>query len=256
MRLFLGLYLSILSCGVTAQDSGSALHNIPTIELVSFHYPPYHDQSLPNGGFVSEIVRQAFITKKYDVKIDFNLSRRAFDSAKFNFADGIYMIGHSHEDDTNFYFSKPILYIKLTLLGLSNNPKLSAKYSSPTQLKILTIAINENSVLPDVLKDDSFNIETMVDDRSAFWSLLSGKIDLILVDEGVARYLLANEFKEQAAKIMFWSEQSINQTAQYLAVSRHHPQAKKIIFTFNSGLDALKDSGTYDTIYNSCEKNS
>jgi polar amino acid transport system substrate-binding protein len=242
MRILIALGLYVLSCATAAQSS--ELH----LELASIHYPPYHDQYLPNGGFVTEIVRQAFIKKNYTIDVDFSSLQRALDVAKFNFVDGVFMLNYSNEYDAIFYFSKPILYIKFNLLGLKNNPKLAAKYTDLTQLKDLTIAVGENNILPDILDKNSGNIQTAVDDKAAIWSLLAGKVDLVLLDEMLAQHLLAHNFAAKQQIMFFWPEQAIAEIAQYLAVAKQNPQAKKIIFSFNAGLDALKDSGEYAKI--------
>ena len=250
MRPLIALYFYLLSSGLAASQAVEQVHDSSAIELAASNYPPYHAKYLPHGGFITEIVSRAFAAKSYKVKVDFYTANQAFDITKFNFVDGIFMISHDNKYDKDFYFSKPIIYINLNLLGLKTNHKLAAEYLDNTQLKVLNIVTGKDYVLPEILQDDSLNIQTTLDDKSAILLLLAGKVDLVLLDESLSRDLLASDFKDSQAKMFFWPGKSLASVAKYLAVARNHPNAKKIIFAFNYGLDVIKDNGQYDKIIN------
>jgi polar amino acid transport system substrate-binding protein len=243
MHILIALYLCIAGCIASAKSAESNY-----LELTSSYYPPYQGKGLPVNGFVTEIIKQSLALKGYELKVNFYPWSRSLELAKANLVDGIFMITHDARYDQYFYFSRPIVDIKLNLIGLKENIKLTKKYTNPAQLKTLLITSGKDYILPKILQREYLTIQETIDDQTGLWMLLNKKVDVVLIDEAVANNLIAKFFTAYKDKFFFWSEEPIEHMKQYLAISKQHKDGEDLVYIVNSGLKKLQLSGAYDKI--------
>ena len=141
-------------------------HASETVTLASTEYPPYYGSSLPQGGVIAEIARQAFKRTGYELRIEWDPWARALKTAQ------------EGSDDT------------------TNLRKLGA-----------------------------------------------GRVDLILIDKGVAQYLLRTAVPELQSRLQ-WLEPAIETFPLYVGFVKAAPRHERLLQAFTRGLKELERDGT------------
>jgi|GEM_PF-2757811 len=217
------------------------------VSLVATNYAPYYFADLTNQGFVDEIISQAFALADIESKVNYYPWKRSFELAKFGVTQGIFTISKSSEREEIFLFSEPIIDINIRLLTKKSNSALPSKYVNIDSLLPLVLANNKEYKLPESLENEKLNFISTIDDETAIRVLLSNRVDLVVIDEDVANYLIHKHFMEHKDALRFFGP-PMAKIPQYLAVAKSLDNAQEIIDAFNQGLNSLKNSGTFARI--------
>lgn len=199
-------------------------------------------------GLLVEIVRKAYQTQGYDLKIKFVPWSRAMVMIQKKQAD--LLIGAWYTDERNDYllysdiiFASAIRFIK---------PKHSKfEYQGLKSLKgkrvgtILSYQYGE-----EFLADVEINRITSDSLLNNIHNLLAGRIDLTLDDHYVVKYMLDKHVVDWENELSL-VEEPLTSKDLYLAANRSNPKYQTIIEAFNLGLAQLKEDGRYEKIVKS-----
>jgi polar amino acid transport system substrate-binding protein len=237
MKKLLVVLLLLINAGVTV--SARELH------IVVNHWPPYVDRAAMSKGFAVEIISTALQSKDYSVSWRIEQWERALEGLDVGVYDAVGAVWKNPEREKQMLFSDPywqnqIKFIKKKTLALQFN-KLD----------------DLNSYLIGVVRGYAYQ-DTFVNSKKLIkipqnyliqnlLKLAQGEIDLTLGDEMAVSYQLQQFMKGSIDDFEFLPK-TLSTRGLHIAVSKQHPQAKKIIDDFNQALAAMKDDGRFDAI--------
>ena len=215
------------------------------ITAAAEEWPPFIDPSIPSEGLALEIVKAAYKTQGYKVKTHYLPWARAEASVKAGKYDIL--------PDTWMTENRK-KYLLYSSHYASNNVKFISKKSSQFEYKNLS-SLNGMTVGTvrgygygdEFLNSKKFKREEVADFMLNIKKLMSGRIDLTLGDEIVARVKIAKYKSSMLNKIVF-VDPPLSTNRLYVTSGLKNPNHKKIILLFNKGLKEIKEKGTYERI--------
>lgn len=210
------------------------------IKIATSEYPPYMGQDLPQGGMLVAVATEAFRRSGYELKVTFLPWARTMDSAKSGALEGVLGIWHSDEREQWFVYSKPL---PGTEVGFYKRSDSQISYRSLSELKPYTIGTVRGYANPSAFNAANLRIDEVVDDETNLRKLGAGRIDLALIDKGVARYLIASKPDNFKGKLV-WIEPAVEKQPLYIALSKKTADLDKKLAAFNKGLQSMEKDGT------------
>jgi len=242
MRLTVTSLALVLLLALTSASAG--FEPTKQVNLASFAYGPYsnYDDERGEHGLVLEIIKMSFESQGYTVNIDFLPHLRCLEMTKIGNYHGFFPVEHMHGLDSIFAYSEPIYDLNI---GYCTKKTLKLEISDKSDLTNFTVGTvlgkeynheldNVSNVQQDMVRDDLLNMKKLYTDR----------VDVILIDKYIAKYLLKNDLNEIADQFEF--EQSLLvQTNQYLAMNRNTVGSAAKLDAFNRGLEQIVKDGTF-----------
>ncbi|PHV10101.1 substrate-binding periplasmic protein [Chitinimonas sp. BJB300] len=210
------------------------------IRLVSLAYPPYFAPDLPNGGVITEIVREAFRRTGYDAKLEFLPWARCLAYAKAGQVDGIFGVWRLKERESFLLYTDPMPPIQV---GFYARTKANIKYTKFEDLRPYKIGVVQSYGDPPDFVAARLNTDVAPDDKQNLIKLRAGRVDLILIEKGVARYLITRDMPTAAGELV-WIDPPVATNLQYVGLSLAKPGAKILQQAFNKGLSEMTADGT------------
>jgi polar amino acid transport system substrate-binding protein len=255
------LMLVILSFGLAACASTAAPTSIAApaskqvspakavddhiIRLATLDWPPYVGENLPQKGFTTAIVSEAFKRAGYEVKIDFLPWTRALQQADEGNYDAVYPEYYSDERDKTFMFSEQFASGPLGFYKRKADP---ISYTKLEDLKTYRIGIVLGYInTPEFDAASYLQKETATSDEQNIRKLLAGRIDLIVIDKYVAQYLIKNSITEATGKLEFLEPPLLEQQLFVIFPRKTEGSAKKLA-EFNMALKSMSEDGTLEHI--------
>lgn len=209
------------------------------------NWPPYYGQDLPKGGYITEIIRQAFKRAGYDIEIKWLPWKRALFMAETGEVDGLGGAYYTEERAKIFLYSE---VIDTTRMVFFKRKDTEITYKSLSDLKGKRIGIGQGYGLPDrILEAEYLNLVEIMDMEHNLKMLISGRVDLIIGSEAVILDLIFKKFPEAGDEIEVFGDPLEEETIS-LALSKNIPDAHKILEAFNKGLKQLKEEGRIEGI--------
>ncbi len=254
LLLNIAAYSSVDSDGLSVGNSINYKNDkMHELEIYSFNNPPYFAQTLPNQGFVSCIVKDAFSASGYQLNIKFAPIIRSRQVVKASFADGLFAVPRKDIDAESFLFSDQLFNIELIFVGLKDNPKIT-ELNNPEDLNKFIIVAGANVAIPSEINVAHLNMITSVDNQSAIRQLFSGKVDIALIDKNLFAYYKKNIFAEYNDHLIEVDYKIPMQEEYYFVIAKSNPKAQETMLAFNNGLKKLHDSGRLSEIINSYDQ--
>jgi len=235
-------YLFLLFCSFIFTSQILSQENI--IHLASSEYPPYFGEKLDNNGVISEIIVKSFNRVGYDVEITFMPWARAFEMTKRGDFDGMFALWHRKDREKWFLFSEPLL--PKNEIGFYKRKENNITYKRLEDLKEYYIGVCRQYANPPEFEQATFlKIEEVVNDKQNILKLYHKRVDLILIDKGLAQYLITTQFPKYQEELE-WMEPVLETVEQHLVISKD--ANVYLIKIFNEGLRVIKEEGTIQRI--------
>lgn len=209
------------------------------IRLTTSEFPPYISESLKNHGFLVEMVRRAFQQQGYQVDIDFYPWQRAFILAQKGQYDGIFPLWYSEERAKTFLYSRATVSSEMTLYKQKNK---FIKPLNTSTIKNYTIGTVRGYANPPLLNESGVLLEFVTYDIQNLQKLAKGRVDLIVMDNYVADYLLMTELPQYVGKLTA-IQPALETKPHYLGLNHHAPALQQKMADFNRGFTQLEESG-------------
>ncbi len=208
-------------------------------------WAPYYGKELENGGYTTEIIRQALKKVGYELKIAWLPWARALYSAKHGKYNGLGTCYFNDERAENFAFTDPIGNTEIAFFILKGR---NIKYSAMEDLKPYIIGTTRGYAYPEVFTSATYlqteNASNLV---LNIRKLLNGRVDLIIASKKVVRYLLQTKFPKEINSLEAVSP-PLKTVPLHVAFSKARKDHKRKVKAFNRGLKAIKDDGTFEAI--------
>ena len=231
------------------------------LRLATGELPPYATQDRPDQGMALEIVRKAFTNAGHTVTYTFRPWTRALEEARAGQWDGTAYWGKNPVRDIGFLISDNVLTEQWVFLY--RNPPSGAKafdWTALSDLKGVRIGgVQSYTYTPefwDMAKQGLLTLELAQDDLGSLRRLLTGRVDLVLMERNVACHLMHTHFKpEETANLRAHPKLLTTQFTTHLMLSEKLPRSAERMKAFNAGLATLKKSKEYAALlqYPQCE---
>lgn len=230
--------LLLLSCSVF---QGYA---VETLQLSSTDWAPYCGEKLPNGGFTTDIVAEVFKRSGVEIEVSFLPWTRAVIMMEGSQYDGCYPMYWAEKREEKLFYTDTIVYGDVVYYKRKDRDISFEKLEDlkPYRIGIVAGYVNEK----DFDNADFLTKEEVSTDLQNLKKLADGRVDLIVIDEFTAMYLVQQN-PELAGK-MEAIYPPMESKSVHLCMSKDLPDSVNNLRMFNNGLKELKEDGTYDKL--------
>ncbi len=211
-----------------------------TLHLGATDFAPYYSQSLPGGGPVTKVVVAAYRLMGYRVIVHFYPWARALEMGKMGALDGLSGVWRSRSREKWFLFSSPVCGSDIVLYKRKETP--IKEFTTFKALKPYSVGIVRGYALPPGFKEAGLHVQKATTNLQNFRMLEAKRVDLIIIDRGVAQYLLRTRL-QGCGDIFDMLSPPVDHRRQYLVISQKTPDALQKIKDFNAGLKLLESEG-------------
>lgn len=217
----------------------STVPAVPTIRLVATEFPPYTGAALPGGGVAAEITRAALAQAGLGMTLEFRPWARALLEFQRGMHDGVIAAWHSAERARSMVFPQPLGIVNQ--IGFMARADRRHRVDDLARLKGLRIGVVNGYANPERFERAELAVEGAVDDLANLRKLLAGRVDLALIDKGVAFSLLDSQLPEAAGRLV-WLEPAVTELPLYTVFARSAP-GERLAQSLDRGLAEMQNSG-------------
>ncbi|HYD99440.1 MAG TPA: transporter substrate-binding domain-containing protein [Alphaproteobacteria bacterium] len=208
---------------------------------------PHTDQSLPEGGVATDIVRQAFAAAGRDVSVEFLPWARGYLVTREGDYDATFPYLRTPEREREFLFSRPLLETRQMLFSA---PRAKLTGRSLDELRGRIACTPNGYALPaefaPMLSSGNLSVDRRSDLATCLRRVAAGRNDFVVLDEVLGRAAMAEAAVPAEAVVVVPAP--VQGIALHLIVSRQRPEGAALIAEFDRGLAALRSSGAYERI--------
>lgn len=215
------------------------------LKIASLEWEPYIGPKMEGGGYVAEIMNEAFKKSGKAIQIDYLPWARAVKMAKDGEYAGYMPEYYSEDLKKDFILSAPF---PGGPLGLFKKKTKNIQFKKIDDLKPYSIGVVRGYVNTAEFDAAAYlKKEEAKDDLTNFRKLSADRIDLVVCDKYVGEHILKAELGAAAAEIEFM-EPPLENKDLYLCISKALPDGQKIIDDFNSVIKQMTDDGSIKKI--------
>jgi polar amino acid transport system substrate-binding protein len=231
------LFLAALTVSVSAQTELKA--------VVGLSLPPYIMQGT-NNGVEADIVRQALLAAKYNLKLEYVPFARVSVSMANKTADCAFPINEG-SGVTGVYYSDSHISYQNVVVALTSRGLKVTSVADLKGLRVVAFGDAKNYLGPEyaAMAKENKNYSEIADQESQVKMLFKDRADVLVTDINIFKYFRQNI-----------KDMDVSQPVTYFKI--FPPTAYKVAFTskavcdkFNAGLKAIKASGKYAAIFKS-----
>ncbi len=216
-----------------------------TLRLATLDWEPYVGQSLKNRGFSSEIVTEAFKRAGHEVKIEFTSWDKAIEGAKKGGYDAAFPEYYSKERGRDFVYS---YFFSSSTLVLYARAASAIQYRTLKDLSPYSIGVVRGSITTDEFDNATYlrKVESGSDEEN-LRNLLTGRVDLIVIDKYAARHLIATKMPEAAGALVAM-DPPLTIHRLFVVFPRRNPASARLAEEFNRAFVSMEKDGTVKAI--------
>tara|TARA_R110001592_G_scaffold362074_1_gene674820 strand:- start:8790 stop:10838 length:2049 start_codon:yes stop_codon:yes gene_type:complete len=223
------------------------------IRLATSEREPYIGESLPNNGYLHELVTEAFKQVGYTVNIDFYpLARARLMAVNGNVAG---LLPSYYDPDTSaFVYSEPFPGNSIGLLkkkDLKIPDSLANSTSLPEALRNLSEyrigIVRGDKVSPEFDRVSNLNKLVSTNDLQNIKILAANRVDFVAIDKFTAADLITNYEPQFIGKFDFLAS-SFTSLPFHVAFSKKQDDYQQLVKDFNRGLNLLIQEGRVEAI--------
>ena len=221
---------------------------VQSVRLTNGEWPPYTSEALPHGGLITRLVTEAFKQEGIEARYGYYPWRRAYKYGMSGEWNGAVGWVPTEERRADYYFSEPVVYVDSALFHLKG---VVIEWNTIDDLRSWRLGAaagySYGEQWDSAVRSRRLVIDEAADDTTNLHKLLRGRVDAVVMQVDVAKYLMRQLTPQETAQITR-SPRLLDHATSCLAVSRRQPGAAELIARFNRGLQRLKDSGAYAAI--------
>jgi len=214
------------------------------LNLAATEWPPFYGAELPDNGFMTEIVTEAFERAGYASDVAFLPWKRAFEGTRDGKYDALFTMWYRAEREEHFIFSDPLPSNELVMLVRAGDDTVFDGYGG---LKDKTIGVVRGYAAPPGFEDANLKVSEARDDQENLNKLLRGRVDMVLTDRIVAQHII-NTTMEDDAESFGWMEPPVHVDVQYMVVPKAREGSADVMVAFNTALANMTEDGTLEAI--------
>lgn len=216
-----------------------------TIVAAADPWPPYVDQKNPTEGLALEIIRAAFKTQGYAVKMEWVPWTRALDGIKGGKYDILPDAWIVEEQAKFLAYSEPLATNEIKFIKRKGDP---FEYNGLESLKGKRVGIVKDYGYTDAFIGSAlFTRDESTDLMVNVAKLVASRVDLTLEDELVARFRMKSENPALLSQVEF-TRSSLSSVGLHVAAKKS-THGKEILDAVDKGLAIIKANGTYAQLF-------
>lgn len=214
------------------------------LNLAATEWPPFYGSELPDNGFMTEIVTEAFERAGYGSDVSFLPWKRAFEGTKDGKYDALFTMWYRAEREEHFIFSDPLPSNELVMLVRSGDDTAFEGYAA---LKGKTVGVVRGYAAPPGFEEANLRVSEARDDEENLNKLLRGRVDMVLTDRIVAQHIINTAMPDEA-EAFGWMEPPVHVDVQYMVVPKANAGSAALMSEFNSALAEMTADGALAAI--------
>ena len=214
------------------------------VTLAGTDFPPYTGAGLPRGGFLTEITREAFRRAGYALEMQWYPWARALRISMEGGVDGLLGVWRSPDREKWLDFSPPLAANQVGFFRRSDQP---IAFRSFADLAGRRIGVVRGYVNPKAFDDAHLRTDEAVDDAANLRKLGAGRVDLIVIDRGVANYLLQTSVSALNG-LVTWMDPAIEVLPLHMGLVREAPRHDQLAEAFSRGLKDMERDGSLQRV--------
>ncbi|MDE1464396.1 substrate-binding periplasmic protein [Spartinivicinus poritis] len=233
-NLFLTFFLCLLSTASSAIDKDF------DYLFATDSWPPYLGPELKNGGFFSEIVKEAFRLKGKKVSILYTSWKRAFELTKKGKYEALLGVYYLPEREKFFKYSSVISHSRQYLYSKKSR---NITFNSLRELSPYRIGVVRGYHYSKEFNDANYlDRHEEVNTKKIVKLLLIDRLDLIAAEQRVLKYHIDTAFPELRNQYQQHPLQLQNKNL-HLVISKKLPNFMQIYEEFEAGFTLMKEEG-------------
>ncbi|AIW16110.1 ABC transporter substrate-binding protein [Vibrio tubiashii] len=210
-----------------------------TVKLANGEWAPYQSKSLKEGGFITQIVREAFEAEGYTVEFDYMPWKRGFEEAKAGNYDGSLIWSKNPDREQHFLYSNPVITLSTALFQQTSKPVTWSNREDLSSLKIGGVTGYAYGI-EDLEKAGTVKIQRIASAENNYKKLKAGRLDVVLEDmdvgmETVTKLGLTGAIEPNA--------KMLTERDYFVIISKNSPRNQELLDAFNRGLAKLEAEG-------------
>lgn len=210
-----------------------------TVKLANGEWAPYQSKSLKQGGFITQIVREAFEAEGYTVEFDYMPWKRGFEEAKAGNYDGSLIWSKNPDREQHFLYSNPVITLSTALFQQTSKPVTWSNREDLSSLKIGGVTGYAYGI-EDLEKAGTVKIQRIASAENNYKKLKAGRLDVVLEDmdvgmETVTKLGLTGAIEPNA--------KMLTERDYFVIISKNSPRSQELLDAFNRGLAKLEAEG-------------
>ena len=242
MKTKLSMTIIVLMCTfwfVSAAGAGNV------VKAGTVNWPPYYGESLKNGGFMTEITREAFKRSGWDYELEYMNWNRAEGLCKQGKLDMVQ--GGFYTDERSKIYRLTDQYATVSIVFFKKKGN-ELSYSTIDELAGKKVGLIRGWIYPDAIsKSTSLKLDYVDKPLSNIKKLLVGRVDVIVGSKAVIIDTVNREMPDQAGMLVPM-DPPIKANPVHNIISSKIADSKAIAEAFNNGLKEIREDGTYDEI--------
>ena len=210
------------------------------VRMVATEFPPYTGSTLPGGGIACEITRAALHQAGQSMTLTFRPWARALLEFQRGDHDGVIGAWRSAERERTMRFPQALGI--LNQVGFMARADRRRRVDDFAALRDLRIGVVNGYANPPQFDAANLAVEGAVDDLANLRKLLAGRVDLALIDKGVAAHLIETHLRESAGKLV-WLEPAVSEIPLYTVFSKLRPEGERFAAALSRGIGELQGNG-------------
>lgn len=214
------------------------------LKVAATEWPPFYGSELPDNGFMTEIVLEAFERAGHSSEVEFVPWKRAFEGTRDGKFDALFTMWYREEREADFIFSDPLPSNELVFLVRAG---ASASFEGYEALKDQTVGVVRGYAAPPGFEEAGLKVSEARDDEENLRKLLRGRVDMVLTDRIVAQHIINTKLADEE-DAFGWMEPPVHVDIQYLVVPKVLEASSDLMAGFNAALAEMTEDGTLKTI--------
>jgi len=218
--------------------------NAEQLRIVSSEFVPHNGEHLPQQGYAIELVRRIFALEQQEVRFEFLPWPRALKQAKDGEAVAIVSLWYDKARAEYLHYPTPLYQNIVRFYHHTRQPIHFQQLSELNKTKLRLGIVRGYSYHPS-LKSAPFTFFEVHSDLESLKMLALGRVDLVVMEQKVAEYLLATELASFQNQISSTGP-IFEEKPMYLAFSKAHPAAAALQQKFEQGMQRLKQQQRFE----------
>lgn len=207
------------------------------------NFPPYEFVDVVDGeksyrGFNVDLLKAVALDTGYEIRFQPMPWIQAIKALERGEVDAISGMKYDGERAKKFDFSEPYMINSLAIFVQNGTQTIN----SIADLTAKKVAVQENDVSYDQLKDKPVHLILASNQEMAMELLIKGQVDAVLGNRLTGEYILQRLNRQEEIKTVGGP---INMERYCVAVQK----GNSVLGTLNHGLNEIRRSGTYDKLY-------
>jgi polar amino acid transport system substrate-binding protein len=215
-----------------------------TLVFATLDAPPYFGENLPDGGFYTEISREAFQRVGYTLEVEFMQWNRALELARQGDYDGMLGMYYTEQRENDFIYTESIYDDEIVFFSRKGE---TITYTTLRDLTPYTIGVLLGAAEIERLKQEGLKFIEASDYAISVKNLMMKRLDLVLCSRVYLLDVITTQFPEwnDAIDVV---QPPFEIQKMHNVISKNVADAATIVADFNRGLQMIKDDGTFDRI--------